>query len=253
MNFRDNIRDSWLVNQFIAHKGLHDKTHPENTLGAFSEAIKNNYAIEFDVQMLGDGTLVICHDNKVSELTGKDCYLSKMTYDDIKDLKVNKSQYGIPTFEEALKCIDGQVPILIDIKNTSPKKIGKMENKICEYLKDYKGLFAITSSNPYVILWFKNNKPEYIRGITSSFYRNDMEGRQYTRSFIVRFVLKRMLLNKKIKPDFISYHFNNLPNRFVSKYKNLPILAWTITNQDEYMQIVKHADNIIFENFKPKI
>ena len=24
-------------------------------------------------------------------------------------------------------------------------------------------------------------------------------------------------------------------------------------NQDEYMQVIKHADNIIFENFKPKI
>ena len=253
MSFRDNIRDSWLVNQFIAHKGLHDKEHPENTLGAFEQAIKNNYAIEFDVQMLADGTLVVFHDNAVSAHTGKDCYLSKMTYEDIKDLKIKKTEYGIPTFMEALKFINGEVPILIDIKNMSPKKIGKMESLICDALEGYKGLFAVQSSNPYVIQWFKNNKPEIIRGITSSFYRNEVEGKQFVRSCIVRAILKRMLLNKKIKPDFIAYHWGNLPNRFVNKYKNLPILAWTVQSQEEYMQVVKHADNIIFENFKPKI
>ncbi len=249
MNFRDNIRDSWLVNQFIAHKGLHDKEHPENTLGAFEQAIKHNYAIELDVQMLADGTLIVFHDNKVSELTGKDCYISKMNYEDIKDLKVNKTEYGIPTFMETLKFIGGAVPILIDIKNM----IGKMEGLICDALEGYKGQFAVTSSNPYVILWFKNNKPEFIRGITASFYHNDNEGKQYVKSVIARSFLKRMRLNKKIKPDFISYYFANLPNRFVNKYKDLPILAWTIQNQEEYMQVVKHADNIIFENFTPKI
>ena len=253
MSFRDNIRDSWLVNQFIAHKGLHDKEHPENTLGAFEQAIKNNYAIELDVQMLKDGTLIVFHDKAVSELTGKDCYLSKMTYEDIKDLKIRKTKYGIPTFMEALKLINGEVPVLIDIKNTSPKKIGKMESLICDALEGYKGLFAVQSSNPYVVQWFKNNKPEFIRGIISSFYKNDSEGKQYVKSPIVRAILKRMLLNKKIKPDFIAYHWENLPNRFVKKYKNLPILAWTVKSQDEYMQVVKHADNIIFENFKPKI
>ena len=109
------------------------------------------------------------------------------------------------------------------------------------------------SSNPYVILWFKNNKPEIIRGLTSSFYRNDEEGKQFVKSFIVRALLKRMVLNKKIKPDFVSYHWGNLPNRFVNKWKNLPILAWTVRNQDEYMQVIKYADNIVFEDFKPKI
>ena len=253
MNIRDNIRDSWLVNQFIAHRGLYDDTHPENTLGAFEEAIKNNYAIEFDVRMLADGTLVIFHDESLSRMTGKDGYLCKLNYKDIKDIKVNNSNYSIPTFMEALKLINGQVPILIEIKNSSIKKIGIMEQMICELLKDYKGEFAICSANPYVLSWFKQHKPEFLRGIISSFYKNEKEGRKYVKSWVVRFILRRMLLNKKTKPDFISYHWNNLPNRFVNKYKNLPILAWTVQNKEEYMQVIKHADNIIFEHFKPQI
>ncbi|MBR1925243.1 MAG: glycerophosphodiester phosphodiesterase [Clostridia bacterium] len=253
MNLRDNIKDSFLVNQFIAHKGLHNSEFPENTLGAFGEAIKHNYAIEFDVQMLFDGTLVVFHDSAISEATGKDAYLSKMTYEEIKPLKIRKSKFGIPTFKEALKFIDGKVPILIDIKDLSVKNVGKLEKKLCEELEGYKGEFAVASSNPYVVLWFKNNKPEFVRGIFSSFYSNDDEGKAYVKSPIVRALLKRMVLNKKIKPDFIGYHHNNLPNRFVKKYKNLPILAWTVRSQEEYLQVVKYADNIIFENFLPKI
>ena len=63
-----------------------------------------------------------------------------------------------------------------------------------------------------------------------------------------------MLLNKKVsKPDFISYDAKNLPNRFVAKYKKLPLLAWTVKSQSEYLEVVKHCDNVIFENFEPKI
>lgn len=253
MNLKENIRDSWLVNQFIAHRGFYDENNPENTLGAFEQAIKNNFAIELDVRMLADETLVVFHDDSTSRLTEKDCYLSKLNYDELKQLKIKHTKFGIPTFKEALDFINGQVPVLIEIKNFSVKKIGKMEQKICDVLKDYKGEYAICSGNPYVVLWFKNNKPKIIRGIISSFYRNDDEGRQNTNSFFVRFVLKRMLMNKKIKPDFISYHCDNLPNKYVKKYKDLPILSWPVRSQEKYLEIIKYTDNIIFEHFKPKI
>ena len=62
-----------------------------------------------------------------------------------------------------------------------------------------------------------------------------------------------MLLNKKCEPMFISYDYRNLPNRFVKKYKHLPLIAWTIRNQQDYEKIVGNCDNIIFENFIPKI
>ena len=63
-----------------------------------------------------------------------------------------------------------------------------------------------------------------------------------------------MTLNKKVsQPHFISYEASTLPNRFVRKYKTLPLLAWTVRSQEEYLKVIKFCDNIIFEGFEPKL
>ena len=62
------------------------------------------------------------------------------------------------------------------------------------------------------------------------------------------------MLNEKVShPDFISYEARKLPNHYVRKYKKLPLLAWTIRSQSEYLKVVKHCDNVIFEGFEPTI
>ena len=66
---------SWLVETPIAHRGYHNKTTPENSLGAFSNAIEKGYAIELDVQLLADDTVVVFHDESLARMTGNDGYL----------------------------------------------------------------------------------------------------------------------------------------------------------------------------------
>ena len=72
---KDNAMEifkSWLVERFIAHRGLHDEANPENSLGAFQNAINNDHPIELDVHLISDGTVVVFHDSTLSRLTGKD-------------------------------------------------------------------------------------------------------------------------------------------------------------------------------------
>ena len=96
------------------------------------------------------------------------------------------------------------------------------------------------SFNPYVLKWFKDNAPNIIRGQLSSFFKNE------TLSFFKKVALKKMLLNNVSQPNFIAYDAQNLPNRFVRKYNKLPLLAWTIRSQEEYMNIA--AVNLKFIN-----
>ena len=115
-----------------------------------------------------------------------------------------------------------------------------------DLLKNYSGEYAIQSFNPYVLEWFKLNAPNVLRGQLSSYLKNE------NLSWFKKFVLKRMLLNRKVScPDFISYDAKNLPNRFVNRFKKLPLIGWTIRSQSEYMRVVKYCDNIIFENYEP--
>ena len=237
---------SWLVERCIAHRGLHNSENPENSLGAFSNAIKQGYPIELDVHMISDGTIVVFHDESLSRVTGKDGYLKNLTKEDLKDYHLFNTDYVIPTFDEVLQLVNGQVPILIEIKNKG--KVGDLESVLLKTLQDYKGDYAIQSFNPFVLEWFKNNAPEIIRGQLAGYFKGEKL------SFVKKFALKRMLLNKKVScPDFISYDAQNVPNRFVNKYKKLPLLVWCVRNQQEYLKVVKYCDNVIFENFEPKI
>lgn len=236
---------SWLVEKYVAHRGLHDEHSAENSLSAFEKAINCGYVIELDVQEIADGTPIVFHDTNLSRLTGHDGYVKYLVKEDLSSCYLNGTKETIPTLEEALNFICGRTPVIIEIKNNG--KAGKLESQILELLKNYNGAYAIMSFNPYVLKWFKDNAPSILRGQLSSFFKNE------TLTFFKRIALKKLLLNKVAEPNFIAYNAQNLPNRYVKKYNTLPLLAWTIRSQEEYMKVVKHCDNIIFEGFQPKI
>ena len=241
-----DIFNSWLVETPIAHRGLHDKDHPENSLSAFGKAIDEGYPIELDVQMIADGTVVVFHDESLSRLTDNDGYIKFLNKSDLDILFLKDSKEKIPTLEEVLEFVDGKVPLLIEIKNQG--KVGELEKKVIDLLKNYKGEFAVQSFNPYVLEYFSKHAPEIKRGQLAGFFKGEKL------AYFKKFALKRMLLNKKIsKPDFISYEAKRVPNRFIRKYKKLPLLVWTVTSQSEYLKVVKYCDNVIFEGFEPKI
>lgn len=242
----EDIFKSWLVETPIAHRGLHDKTNPENSLGAFEKAVESGYAIELDVQLLSDDTVVVFHDDSLSRMTGNDGYIKFLTKEDLKVLKLGGTKEHIPTLDEVLKLVDGRAPLLIEIKNQF--KVGKLEQKVIDILKNYKGEFAVQSFNPYSLKYFKHHAPNILRGQLSGYFKGEKL------SFLKKFVLKRMAFNKSVsEPNFISYDASTLPNRFVRKYKTLPLLAWTVRSKEEYLKVIKHCDNIIFENFVPEI
>lgn len=239
-----NIFDSWLVQKRIAHRGLFEEGKPENSLAAFENAIANNYAIELDVRALKDGTIVVFHDDKLGRMTGLDGYISNCTYEDIKDARLLKTDECIPTLEQVLALVNGRTELLIEIKNMN--KVG-FEKDVYKILSTYKGEWAVESFNPYSLEWFKHNAPHIKRGQLSSFFKGENLG------CMKKFALKRMLLNNKIsEPNFICYNLKDLPNRFVKKYSELPLIAWCVHTPEDIEKAKKVADNYIFDNVRPK-
>ena len=93
---------TWLVEYPIAHRGLHTDEMPENSLGAFQNAIDNGYPIELDVHLTCDGTVVVFHDDSLARVTNKDGYVKNLTKDTLKDYSLFGTKYTIPTFKEVL-------------------------------------------------------------------------------------------------------------------------------------------------------
>lgn len=240
-----NIFETWLVTTPIAHRGLFTDKIPENSLSAFKNAVKNKLPIELDVVGLADGTPVIFRDERLARMTGKDGFISSCTYADIEKLTLKGSKEKIPTFKEALDVIDGKVPVLIEIKNYG--KVGVVEKAVWKELQGYKGEYAIESFNPYSLEWFKNNAPRVKRGQVASFFKDkEITG-------VKRFAMKRMLLNKKVsEPNFIVYAAEDMPNKYTKKYYGkIPVLVYTIKNEEEEKRLSTFCDNIIFDSYTP--
>lgn len=236
---------NFLKENIIAHRGFHnnEKGIPENSLEAFNEAIKRNYIIELDVHLLKDGNIVVFHDDNLIRMTGCNKLLKDCTYEEIKKLTLNDTNYNIPLLKEALYVIDNKVPIIIELKTDN--KTGKLEQKLIVEIEEYTGKYVVKSFNPFSVLWFKKNCPEIIRGQLSCDFRDE------SFSKLKKFILKNMLLNVLTKPDFISYDIKSLPNKRVEKIrKEKLVLGWTIRNNEDYYYAKKYCDNLICENIE---
>ena len=243
------IDEPFITKNFIAHKGLHDHISPENSLSAFQKAIDKNYIIECDVRLIADGTVVVFSGEQLSRMTGRDGYVKNLTKEQLSEYKLLNSNECIPTLEQVLELVDGKVGILIDLKDND-SRVGQLEKAVCKLIRQYKGDVAVQSFNPLSLEWFAKYSPNVLRGqIACSFKGEEFKHIPLLR----RMVLRRMKLNKRSKPNFISYDARELPNRFVKKYSNLPIIGWTVKSQEEYRKCFNFVDNIIFEGFEPKV
>lgn len=239
---------SWIKETPIAHRGLHTKDIPENSLSAFENALKNNYAIELDVQFTKDKEVVVFHDENLKRMTNDTRNIEDVNYDELKNLRLGNTNEIIPTLEEVLELVDSKVAILIEIKDC--KDYIELSEKTYEILKGYEGNYAIQSFNPFILEWYKNNASEVIRGQLSGTFT---EGSESLNSF-EKFALKNMLLNFKSKPNYIGYELEGIPKSKLEslRKKGVPIIVWTVKNKEDMEKAYKYSDNITFENFLPK-
>ena len=233
--------DCWLLTKPIAHRGLWGENVVENSISAYKNAIDNGFPIEIDLRTSSDGEIYSFHDQTLNRMTGADGNIYDKTSLQLKKLKLIGCEETIPTFQSVLSLVDGKTPLLIEFKDQPDKSYVK---KAVEMLKNYKGEFAVQSFNPLILLEIKKLAPQFIRGILGS--------KTYSKNlpFIKRIVVKNMLLNRVIKPDFISYSYNDLPLK-KSLVKNTPVITWTVTDKQTAKEIKPYAKNIIFEKFIP--
>ena len=239
---------SWIKETPIAHRGVHTKDIPENSLSAFENALKNNYAIELDVQFTKDKEVVVFHDENLKRITNDTRNIEDVNYDELKNLRLGNTNEIIPTLEEVLELVDSKVAILIEIKDC--KDYIELSEKTYEILKGYEGNYAIQSFNPFILEWYKNNASEVVRGQLSGTFT---EGSESLNSF-EKFALKNMLLNFKSKPNYIGYDLEGIPKSKLEslRKKGVPIIVWTVKNKEDMEKAYKYSDNITFENFLPK-
>lgn len=232
-------KDSWLLTTPIAHRGLHNEFYGENSMGAYKNAIANGYPIEMDVQLSKDGVAFCFHDDSLERVCAKNAYINDLTHEEIKELKILNTQEGIPTFEDFLKEVNGQVPLMIEIKQQRSKEFD-IAKKVVDALKDYKGEFVVQSFDPFIMQRVKKYAPHILRGQLGGVpERGNLSWVKYT-------VVKKLTFNFLSKPDYINYYLNHMPIN-----KKTPTVCWTVRTEEDLALARKLNVNFVFEGVNP--
>lgn len=245
------IRMNQFENQYIAHRGLFDNAtdHPENSIPAFCRAVEQNYGIELDVQLTTDHKLVVFHDESLLRMCGVDKKLTECSYEELCKYHLADSQEKIPLFDDVLQVIGGKVPLIVEVKSEGDWKT--TTQMMAERMDKYAGCYCMESFHPLAVKWFRDHRPDVIRGQLSTDYKADHIKGNPCRNFL----LTNLMLNFMSRPDFIAYNHrwkNNFSYKLCRKIFPVENVAWTIKNQQELNEAEKTFDVIIFDSFNPE-
>lgn len=233
-----------------AHRGYHDGNVavPENSLASFVAAIDAGYGIELDVQLSADKVPMVFHDADLMRVCGVEGKVWDYTCAELQQMKLFDSQEVIPTLEETLALINGQVPILLEYK------MDKVDTDVCAYshelLKDYDGPYAVQAFHPFALLWYRQNAKDVPRGILAkNFIRENKEKGE--KSDIIDFLTTNLMLNVLAYPDFIAYDWQDA-DYFALKLTRLmgaKTSTWTIKDPSQYEAVKGEFDLYTFDGF----
>ncbi len=229
-----------------AHRGLHDmrKNIPENSMAAFRAAIREGCGIELDVHLSRDGRLVVFHDDTFDRVCNVSGVVEQTDYSTMKEYRLNGTDERIPLFSDVLRCVNGQVPLLIEVK--LPSADTEICSRLAEELAEYKGNYMIQSFNSLVLRWMKKHKGDIPRGQLSS----NLTASDDNPHYLLRFCVKYLLSNFLGRPDFISYKWADRRNpgfwlnRVVFR---APSAVWTLHGKQAVREAQRKFDMYIFE------
>ena len=149
----------------------------------------------------------------------------------------------------------GELPETWNIKHPEVLvKIHEDYKTVCsiadELIREYKGVYCIESFNPHAVKWYKEHRPDVIRGQLSS--RLAPKGEREPFLYMMSHYL---LFNCVAKPDFIAYdhlHKGHISRTLCQKLYHALSVAWTIKSQKQLDASRKQFDLFIFEGFIPK-
>lgn len=237
----------------LAHRTLHDlgQGRPENSVEGARAAIASGYGMEIDVQLSKDGCAMVFHDDVLNRLTAKTGPVRDRTSAELAGIPLKGGTSAPPTLPAFLELVDGQVPLLIEIKDQDGAMgpdVGPLEQAVCAALRGYGGPVALMSFNPHSVLKCAELAPEIPRGlVTDPFraaeWRNVPAGRRAELAVIPDY--------DRTGASFISHSIRDLASPHVRKVreKGGKILCWTVRSALQEKKARKVADNITFEGY----
>ena len=223
----------------IAHRGGSDLA-PENTQAAFQNAIKLGVdMIEIDVEQTIDSVVVVIHDSKVNRTTNGTGSVDSLSYSYIKTLDAGSwfdkkyENEKILTLDETLQLINGEVVLLIEIKNGSERYPG-IEQRTVDAIQKF-------NAHSWVIVQSFNKKAiERVSLLDKGIETYYVIGRDFKQYY--KGLRSQIDKDPSIKPDFngIAVHHGMLSVASVDSLKQfgLGVFTWTVDKLEDMKKMI---------------
>ena len=214
----------------FAHRGLHyGAGFPENSLLAFAAALELGAGIECDLRLTADDQILVFHDHDTWRMCSSHLMIGRSIHAELSRLRVGDGP--IPTLESLLSLVDGQVPLLLEVK--VDHDLWRWMPALKRALRDYRGRHGVMSFDPRISRLLKTNHPRVRRGL------------------IVKETLsplRRRVALSLADPQFLAVERAALGKSWVAKERErLPVYGWTIRGPQQRAQAQVNADALIWD------
>ena len=229
----------WLTEWEFAHRGLHGKGVPENSLAAAEGAMARGMGIECDIQRSRDDHPIVFHDWDLARLTGEAGETDHRTAEALEALSLLGTDQHPVRLARFLDVIAGRAPLLIEIKSMPGYDVEWSCASVAWLLDRYQGDVAVMSFDPRVPEWFAENAPQITRGLVGTdTHVNGFEGVWRTEEALAA-----------AQPDFLAIDVRDLsrPEAAAWRAGGRPLLTWTVRSPETRATGLALADALIAE------
>lgn len=141
------------MTKIVGHRGASGQ-ELENTIKSFKLAKRMGVdAVELDVLTTRDGKVVVCHDDNLKRLSGKQLRISDLTYSQLAEIHLHNGE-TIPLLYDVLSIIE-KIPVILDIKTD------RHLPSLFSVLEEFPGMdFTIVTKIRHIIRECKTLRPD---------------------------------------------------------------------------------------------
>jgi glycerophosphoryl diester phosphodiesterase len=244
----------WLTARPIAHRGLHDRSRGiiENMPAAIAAAVAANFSFEVDLQLTADGEAMVHHDDELGRLTeGSGTLLSK-TAAELKQVVFRDTAEKMMSLGDLCALVAGRVPMVLEVKSHFDGD-RRLVARMAKILAAYPGPVVAMSFDPDQVMALRETMPQLPRGIIAQRRYDDEDWASLTPS--QRAGMLHLRHGFRTRPHFVAYWVNDLPALapWIARHVfGCPLLTWTVRTPEQRDRATRHADQMIFEGFRPE-
>ena len=224
----------------IGHRGAMGHV-AENTIPSIKKAMELGVdGIEIDVFRCKTGELVVFHDEKLDRLTNASGLIESLELDSIKKITV-LDKYRIPTLEDVLILIDGQVKLNIELKGQGTAS--PTNDIINQYIN--KGGWT---NDKFIISSFKWDELEKIRSLNSLIPIAVLVNTRVN-------PIEALPFARKVKAIAINPNFKDLNQENIKEIQSngFKVFPYTINELDDIERMIKLGVDAIITDYPERV